>query len=99
MSRSYKHTPYCGDKKTKEAKRRANKKYRNLLDRYGFDDTIAPSTHRKATETWNICDFHSIFTLKEWLKLGKTQRMFSNTVRAMAEEEKIRNWQKWYKWK
>jgi len=34
MSRSYKHTPYAGDKKGKEKKRIANKTVRNKLKHY-----------------------------------------------------------------
>lgn len=95
MSRSYKHTPYAGDKKTKSAKRWANKKYRNQLN--GIEDSMPLSAHRKMTETWDICDFHSRFTLTEWLKLSQTSRRFSVTVKRMTEEEKIKNWHKWYK--
>ena len=92
MSRSIKHTPYCGDTKTKEAKRRANRHSKSRL--LEFDDEVPPSIHRKLSESWHICDYHSIFTLEDWMNCrGK----FSDIFRNMSDEEKERSWHKWYK--
>ena len=91
MSRSYKHTPYCGDTKHKEDKRRANKAFRKA----DYNDEVQPSMHRKMTESWNICDYHSRYTFDEWMNM--THGTFSSTIRNMSDEEREENWHKWYR--
>ena len=41
MSRSYKHTPYCGDRKNKFMKRYANKRVRQCLKNSDYLPTAA----------------------------------------------------------
>jgi len=43
MSRSYKHTPYIGDTKTKWAKRQANKLVRSKFKKWDIQDSPHPS--------------------------------------------------------
>ena len=58
ISRSYKKTPYCGDKKSKDLKRYANRIIRQRLK--NSDDKLNYKSYRKAYESWNICDFYTI---------------------------------------
>lgn len=58
ISRSYKKTPYCGDKKSKDLKRYANRVIRQRLK--NSDDKLNYKSYRKAYESWNICDFYTI---------------------------------------
>lgn len=60
MSRSYKHTPYCGDRKNRGFKKIANKKVRRSLKK--IDYILSPGGYRKLFESWEICDFYWI----EW---------------------------------
>lgn len=71
MSRSYKHTCYSGDTKTKWAKRQANRLVRNKLNRWNIQDEISPSWYKKISESWNICDYYTITTWKEHLLYRK----------------------------
>ena len=71
MSRSYKHTPYVGDTKTKWAKRQANKLVRSKLEKWNIQDELDPSWYKKISESWNICDYYSIMTWKEHLAYRK----------------------------
>lgn len=58
ISRSYKKTPYCGDKKSKDLKRYANRVVRQRLK--NSDDKLNYKSYRKVYESWNICDFCTI---------------------------------------
>ena len=58
ISRSYKKTPYCGDKKSKDLKRYANRVIRQRLK--NSDDKLNYKSYRKVYESWNICDFCTI---------------------------------------
>ena len=96
MSRSYKKTPYAGDNKTKWAKRQVNKQVRHYLNRQMIqDESFAPAAYKKVSESWDICDYCSIFTLEKWLKdkwnLSRWNR------RNIFEEKRIQEWYKWYK--
>lgn len=98
MSRSYKKTPYCGDRKHKYHKRMANKIYRNRIARMELDEPISPGAYKRYFESWNICDYYSIFTLKEWLYIRKASRGWHGYRRGEYNEAKeIQNWHKWYK--
>lgn len=58
MSRSYKKTPYCGQRKNKDMKKYANHRVRRLLK--NPNTTLYGNDYRKLFETWDICDFCSI---------------------------------------
>lgn len=106
MSRSYKHTPYIGDKKTKWAKRQANRKVRHYLNRQMIqDESFAPAAYKKVSESWNICDYYDIATWKEHLAYRKQliargskpwgMVLFEDGDFDIDEERKL--WEKWYK--
>ena len=97
MSRSYKKTPYSGDRKNKEGKRHANREFRSKIDRLGIDEEIPPSLHRKLSETWNICDYSEICSLPEWLKNRKRSRDWRGEE--FDEDDETLKWKKWFKWK
>ena len=105
MSRSYKHTPYAGDRKTKWAKRQANRKFRNYLRRYNIQDEFPFSAYKRIGESWNICDYYSIMTWKEhltwrekWLARGSKpwgMNLFEDGDFNIDKEYQL--WSKWYK--
>ncbi len=97
MSRSFKHTPYSGDKKCKFIKRIASKRFRSKLLRMGIDDEIPPSMYKRFFESWNICDFWDITTLRQWLKKRRNPHKWG--ISFFDEKKEIRRWYKWYKWK
>ena len=105
MSRSYKHTPYCGDKKTKWAKRQANKLVRSKMERWNIQDEINFSWYKKISNSWNICDYYNISTWKEHLAYRKRilaqgrkpweMILFEDNDFDIDEEYQL--WRKWYK--
>ena len=67
MSRSYKHTPYCGDRKNKYMKRYANKRVRQRLKNNDYLPTAAE--YKKMFESYDICDiFGMVIVLKAIIK-------------------------------
>ena len=58
MSRSYKHTPYCGDTKDRKMKRYANKKLRRQKLTHNYQH----NSYKKETCSWDICDYYEIQT-------------------------------------
>ena len=56
MSRSYKKTSYCGDKKGKDKKRCANHKVRSYLKQHP-EESLKGRSFRKIFPTWDICLF------------------------------------------
>ena len=59
MSRSYKHTPRAGDKKSKIAKRLANRRIRNYpIDSPFFNH----KSYKKIFCSYDICDYQSVGT-------------------------------------
>lgn len=84
MSRSYKHTPYVGDKKGKFKKRLANKKVRNFLKNNKDFSTKNKKFFRKIFETYEICDFYWIMNFKKFSLFNK--KFFS------SEKDMYRYW-------
>ena len=77
MSRSYKHTPRCGDVKDKFFKKYANRKVRHLST---DDYPLNHKSYKKITCSWNICDYEIVGTsfeqywenyVKSWNKWKK----------------------------
>ena len=105
MSRSYKHTPYCGDKKTKWAKRQANKLVRSKMERWEIDESLPPAYYKKISESWNICDYYNISTWHE--HLAHRKRMLAQGLLPWGMvlfedndfdiDEEYQLWRKWYK--
>lgn len=101
MSRSYKHTPYAGDTKTKWAKRQANRKYRSFLKQ--MEEDVPYSHFKKVSESWNICDYHDITTWEEHLQYRRRHyryipygmKFLENGEIDIKNERKL--WEKWYK--
>ena len=58
MSRSYKHTPYAGDKKDKFFKKYANKKLR----RKKLTHNLQHKSYKKDFCHYDICDYYHIET-------------------------------------
>ena len=70
MSRSYKHTPRCGDTKNKFFKKYANRRVRRLpIDEHLLNN----KSYKKVTCSWNICDYETVGTSFEqhWRDLIK----------------------------
>ena len=61
MSRSYKKTPYSGDKNDKAYKKLSNRKIRKNKD---IPDG---KEYKKIISPWLIKDYYDIMSLKEWL--------------------------------
>ena len=101
MSRSYKHTPYAGDTKTKWAKRQANRKYRSFLKQ--IEEDVPYSHFKKVSESWNICDYYDITTWEEHLRYRRKHHNYipygikylENGEIDIENERKL--WEKWYK--
>ena len=53
MSKSYRHTPRCGDKKNRAMKKSANRRVRRSKLK---EDYPQYGGYRKRTEWWEICD-------------------------------------------
>ena len=101
MSRSYKHTPYAGDTKTKWAKRQANRKYRSFLKQ--MEEDVPYSHFKKVSESWNICDYHDITTWEEHLRYRQKHHRYTPYGMKFLENGEIdienerKLWEKWYK--
>lgn len=68
MSRSYKHTPYCGDNKGKAKKRNANAKVRTKMK--DLDFILANgNAYKKVYESYNICDFGWVTSWQEYWEI------------------------------
>ncbi len=60
MSRSYKHTPYCGMQKDKFYKKYFNRKVRRNKDYDEDTEVLNHNQYKKKTDTWAICDYDEI---------------------------------------
>ena len=57
MSRSYKHTPFSGDKKSKYAKRYAN----HVVRQNKLKETLPQHAgYRRMYNSWDICDYKTV---------------------------------------
>lgn len=86
MSRSYKKTPIGKDNVggRKFAKKQANRKVRKS------NGVPSGKQYRKFYETWDIYDYVSHCTLKEFMQYGHLWRMYE------TEEEMVQAWKRWY---
>lgn len=64
MSRSYKKTPYAGQKKCKFSKKYSNKKIRKTEEH--CKKIADGGSFKKILEPWDICDYKAIETWKEF---------------------------------
>ena len=95
MSRSYKHTPRCGETKHRWAKRYANRSFR----RKRLDIVLSPGQHKRYYCSYDICDY-------EWV--GVTfERHYRDAVRSWHRwnylnepypdrSEEYQSYRKWY---
>ena len=65
MSRSYKKTPWSGDRKGKDKKRVANHKVRSWLKQHP-EEPLNRGDYKKIYETWDICDYGGVETWEEY---------------------------------
>lgn len=65
MSRSYKKNPWAGDNKGKRKKRTANQSVRAWL-KQNPEVGLSKSDYKKIYNTWDICDYGSIESWKEY---------------------------------
>lgn len=65
MSRSYKKTPWSGDRKGKDKKRIANHRVRNWLKQHP-EESLCGREYRKLYESWDICDYGRIMTWEQF---------------------------------
>ena len=101
MSRSYKHTPYVGDRKSKFFKRYFNKKLRRnkLKNNYKYN------SYKKDSCSWDICDYYWIETtnfdlyykkcVEDWYR--KQSRPWGRNEPFPTKEECWKQYNKWYK--
>ena len=84
MSRSYKHTPYSGDKKDKFLKKYANRKLR----RKKLTHDLQNKSYRKDFCSWEICDYYWITTknFEEYYKLRINRWLEDRYVWRFLEE-------------
>ena len=96
MSRSYKHTPRCGETKHKFAKKQANRVVRRNKLR---EDYPQHGGYRKRTEWWDICDYETVgetfeqyyqAEVSSWLKWRKcfTNRPYPDRKEVRKEYDK-----------
>lgn len=92
MSRSYKKTPWTGDKKGKSKKRCANSKIRMFLK--NPNHKLQNNSYKKVYDSYDICDYGWLETWEQYKKELETRNYL------YPSEEKI-NWKKeyqyWYK--
>ena len=62
MSRSYKHTPYCGIQKDKFYKKYFNRKVRRNKNYDEDAEVLNHNQYKKKTDAWSICDYDEIGT-------------------------------------
>ena len=99
MSRSYKKTPWCGERKGKLKKRMANHKVRQTLKRK-YRLRVKGNAYKKLYETWNICDFSSICSWEEYWqsKLERYNSMLKKyPYRKIKKPDKKESYRYWLK--
>lgn len=99
MSRSYKKTPWCGEKKNKIDKRNANKKVRNFIK--NTDYCLHKNNYKKIFESWDICDFGWIESWNEyWNDCLMTYSKHPNWYKKpLNKKEEYRKWYRYHKMK
>ena len=104
MSRSFKHTPYTGEKKS--GKQFANRKVRRHLN--NLKDLDKGCSYKKLYEQWNICDYSGICTYEEykqsyWFNPEDKRYYYNKWLldlrRSYSENELYTEWAKSYLWK
>ena len=98
MSRSYKKTPYCGDKKGKIKKRIANHKVRMLLK--NINHNLSKGNYKKVYESYNICDYYWITSWNEyWNNELECYKQYPDLFDKPNYKKEYRKWYKYHKMK
>lgn len=96
MSRSYKHTPWCGDNKTvgkRLAKRAWRRRVKNLNN-----PTLNYSLYKRTYDQYDVCDYGFLKTFDEyWDNVVEDWHWFQ--ARGWHEKQPDREaaYRKWYK--
>lgn len=104
MSRSYKHTPYCGDNKSTGMKQIANRNLRRALKR-NHDLNLNHGTYKKWFCSYDICDFYNISSWSAyWQNVIRSYHMMRALFPHRHEpypdkKEEYRYWYKHYRMK
>lgn len=98
MSRSYKHTPRCGDKKDRDMKKLANRKLRHNPTDY----FLHHNSYKKNFCSWDICDYETVaYTFEmHWqdcLDSWHRQILYHPDISYPNKEKEYRRWYRWYK--
>lgn len=93
MSRSYKHTPRCGEQKAKFAKRWANRRVRYLKDQNALPQHAG---YKKLFCSWTICDYQVVGeTFGEfYADIVRWNSLYQRPIPSRAEAKK--QYDKWY---
>ena len=89
MSRSYKHTPSCGEGKNKYMKRYSNKVIRQRLK--DEDYVLKGNDYKKVINPWNIEDYRWYKTLSMYLTQHKNFYFYDKD-----EDDLFEQWCKWF---
>ena len=97
MSRSYKKTPWCGDKKGKWKKRRASKVVRGYLKRHA-EDPCRGAQYKKIYCSWEICDYGFLRPWEEYWTFVQAvnSHLPTDKVKHLKEDE-YHWWYRYYK--
>lgn len=94
MSRSYKKTPRCGDKKDGFYKRLYNKRIRKLP----FDETLQHKTYKRYQQAYDICDYQSVGDTFEQYWEGVVGRWYAWRHQYEPFPDRDEEYQKYMKW-
>lgn len=97
MSRSYKKTPRCGDRKDKFFKKYANRKLRR--DKF---HNLKHKSYKKNFCSYDICDYQTVGeTFQEyWNRCVRSWQQWRHLYEDFPDKEKeYRRWYKWFKMK
>ena len=92
MSRSFKHTPYAGDRKNRLMKRYANKKLR----RKKLTHNLQYKSYKKDFCYYDICDYSEIQTSFEAYYEQRIANWYRYKYGSCPTEEEC--WQEYYKY-
>lgn len=97
MSRSYKKTPRCGDRKDQFFKKYANRKLRR--DKF---HNLEHKSYKKNFCSYDICDYQTVGeTFQEyWNRCVQSWQQWRHLYEDFPDREKeYRRWYKWFKMK
>lgn len=99
MSRSYKKSPYCGDKKGKDKKRVANHTVRNYLK--DINKILSKGGFKKVFCSYDICDYGWLQSWEEyWESCLRGYKEHPEWYKQPPnKKEEYRSWYKSYKMK